>query len=91
MVTTDWREEGLPADIIKGALLLSGMYDLKPVRLSKRALYVKFTDEMEQALSAQRHLDKLAPPLSSPTGHTRRPSFSDRRVSYLVPCRRMAS
>jgi arylformamidase len=63
MVTTDWREEGLPADIIKGALLLSGMYDLKPVRLSKRALYVKFTDEMEQALSAQRHLDKLATPL----------------------------
>ena len=58
MVTTDWHKQGLPADIIKGALLLSGMYDLKPVRLSKRSLYVKFTDEMEQALSAQRHLDR---------------------------------
>ena len=47
-----WREEGLPADFCKGALLISGMYDLEPVRLSKRSAYVKFTDEMEQALSA---------------------------------------
>src|SRR5262245_24016851 len=33
MVTTDWSAHDLPADLIKGALLLSGMYDLKPVRL----------------------------------------------------------
>lgn len=75
MVTTDWRKEGLPADIIKGALLLSGMYDLKPVRLSKRSLYVKFTDEMEQALSAQRHLDKLATPLVLAYGTYETPEF----------------
>ena len=36
-------------------MLISGMYDLEPVRLSKRSAYVKFTDEMEQALSAMRH------------------------------------
>ena len=47
VVTHDWRKEGLPADILKGAVLGSGMYDLKPVRLSKRSKYVKFTDEME--------------------------------------------
>ena len=63
MVTTDWRKENLPADLLKGALLASGMYDLKPVRLSKRSRYVKFTDAMEQALSAQRHLDMLNTPL----------------------------
>jgi arylformamidase len=75
MVTTDWHKEGLPADIIKGALLLSGMYDLKPVRLSKRSLYVKFTDEMEQALSAQRHLNKLATPLVLAYGTYETPEF----------------
>ena len=75
MVTTDWRKEGLPANTIKGALLLSGMYNLKPVRLSKRALYVKFTDEMEQALSAQRHLDKLATPLVLAYGTYETPEF----------------
>jgi arylformamidase len=75
MVTTDWRKEGLPADLIKGALLCSGMYDLTPVRLSKRSLYVKFTDEMEQALSAKRHLDKLATPLVLLYGTYETPEF----------------
>ncbi len=48
VVTHDWAKDGLPPDILKGATLSSGMYDLKPVRLSKRSKYVKFTDEMEQ-------------------------------------------
>jgi arylformamidase len=75
MVTTDWRKEGLPADLIKGALLCSGMYDLRPVRLSKRSLYVKFTDDMEQALSAQRHLDQLTTPLVLLYGTYETPEF----------------
>ena len=60
MVTHDWAKDGLPPDILKGAALSSGMYDLKPVRMSKRSRYVKFTDEMEQEFSAMRHLDRLA-------------------------------
>ena len=75
MVTTDWREEGLPPDLIKGALLCSGMYDLTPVRLSKRSLYVKFTAEMEHALSAKRHLDKLVTPLVLLYGTYETPEF----------------
>ena len=75
MMTTDWREEGLPGDLIKGALLCSGMYDLTPVRLSKRSLYVNFTDEMVQALSAIRHLDKLVTPLVLLYGTYETPEF----------------
>jgi arylformamidase len=75
VVTHDWRKETLPADILKGATLGSGMYDLKPVRLSKRSKYVKFTDEMEEALSAQRHLDKLATPLVLAHGTYETPEF----------------
>ena len=38
-LTTDWpRDFGLPADIIKGGMCISGMYDLTPVRLSARNL-----------------------------------------------------
>lgn len=60
ILTTDWRKDfDLPIDTVKGGLCCSGMFDLKPVRLSARSSYVKFTDEMEQALSSQRHLDKL--------------------------------
>ena len=41
-LTTDWqRNFGLPADIIKGGMCISGMYDLAPVRLSARSAYVK--------------------------------------------------
>ncbi len=68
-------EEGLPVDAIKGAVLLSGMYDLKPVRLSKRSAYVKFTDRMEEELSAQRHLGGLQTPLILACGDCETPEF----------------
>jgi arylformamidase len=76
VLTTDWRKDfDLPADIIKGGLCCSGMFDLKPVRLSARSAYVKFTDEMEQALSSQRHLDKLNTPLIVAHGTLETPEF----------------
>jgi arylformamidase len=74
-VTNDWPKEGLPRDILKGATLSSGMYDLKPVRLSKRSKYVKFTDAMEQELSAIRHLDQLVTPLNISYGTYETPEF----------------
>jgi arylformamidase len=75
VVTNDWRKADLPPDILKGATLSSGMYDLKPVRLSKRSKYVKFTDEMEAALSAQRHIDLLHTPLVLAHGTYETPEF----------------
>jgi arylformamidase len=76
VVTADWRKDfGLPADVVKGGLLCSGMYDLKPVRLSARSNYVKFTDEIEQELSALRHLDRLACPLVVGYGTCETPEF----------------
>ncbi len=75
-LVTDWQKDfGLPPDIIKGGLLISGMYDLQPVRLSKRSEYVKFTDEVEQALSSQRHLDKLHAPITVCYGTQETPEF----------------
>ena len=74
-MTTEWEQQGLPRDIIKGAVLGSGMYDLKPVRLSKRGNYVKFTDDMEQALSAQRHIEKIHVPLVLAIGTLETPEF----------------
>lgn len=60
----DWRGDyGISPDFIKGALLVSGIYDLKGPRLSSRSKYVKFDDATEDALSAQRHLDRLHTPL----------------------------
>ena len=47
------------------------MYDLKPVRLSKRSEYVRFTDEIEHAMSPIRHLDRLVAPLIVCVRHLR--------------------
>jgi arylformamidase len=70
-----WRANNLPPDFCKGALLVGGMYDLEPVRRSARSAYVKFTDEMENALSAMRHLDKLNTPLILTYGTYETPEF----------------
>jgi arylformamidase len=75
MATTDWTAYGVPADVVKGALLCSGMYDLKPVRLSKRSQYVAFTDECEELLSSQRRLDRLGCPLIVAYGTFETPEF----------------
>jgi arylformamidase len=73
---TDWKGDfGLPETIVKGAQCMSGMYDLKAVRLSKRNAYVKFTDDMEQAMSPQRHIDLLRTPLVVTYGGYETPEF----------------
>ncbi len=73
---TDWEKEfDLPRNVLKGAILISGMYDLKAVRLSKRSAYVKFDDETEDKLSTQRHLDKLHTPLIVGHGTLETPEF----------------
>jgi arylformamidase len=75
-LTTDWPGEfGLPADIIKGGLCTSGMYELAPVRLSARANYVKFTDEMVEKLSPIRRTDRLGAPLIVSYGTYETPEF----------------
>ena len=76
VVVTDWAKDyGLPARIIRGATLCSGMYDLTPVRLSKRSKYVSFTDEMVAELSAIEHIDKINMPLLMGYGTCETPEF----------------
>jgi arylformamidase len=75
VVITEWDKLGVPRDVLKGAVLGSGMYDLKPVRMSARSSYVKFTDAMEQALSTIRHLDKVHTPLALTIGLLETPEF----------------
>jgi arylformamidase len=75
VLITEWEKQGLPRTIIKGAVLGSGMYDLKPVRLSKRSGFVKFTDAMEQELSAMRHIDRIHTPVVVAHGSLETPEF----------------
>ena len=49
---------------IKGALLISGMYDLHAPMLSARSHYVKITPEELDAASAMRHLGRIRCPVA---------------------------
>ncbi len=79
----DWQLDfKIPQTFIKGALLSSGMYDLKPVRLSARSAYVKIDDRAEMVLSAQRHLDKIAAPLIIAYGSYESPEFKRHALDF---------
>ena len=85
MLTTDWENEvGLPADIIKGGLCCSGMFDMKPVRLSSRGNYVAFTDEMERDMSPLRHIDRLFAPLVVAYGSYETPEFKRQSIEFAA-------
>ena len=79
-----WRAENLPPDFCKGALLVGGMYDLKPVRLSARSAYIKFTDEMEEALSPQLHIDGITMPLVLAHGTCETPEFQRQSRDFFA-------
>ena len=75
VLITEWEKQGLPRNILKGAVMGSGMYDLAPVRLSKRSSFVKFTDAMVQDLSAMRHIEKVHTPVVIGVGALETPEF----------------
>jgi arylformamidase len=87
-LTTDWpRQFDVPADIVKGGLCTSGMYELAPVRLSARANYVKFTDAMVEELSPIRHLDRLGAPVIVSYGTYETPEFIRQAKEFAAAVR----
>jgi len=59
-----WAEAGVSAAQIRWVLLASGPYDLEPVRLSSRNLYLTLTPEEVGALSVRHHLAQELPPIA---------------------------
>jgi arylformamidase len=88
VLTTDWRRDfGLPAEVVKGGLLCSGMYDLYPVSLSGRSRYVRFTAGVIEALSSQRHLERLAAPVIVAYGTRETPEFQRQSREFAAAVR----
>jgi arylformamidase len=75
LAATDWRSLGLPADVVKGYVLMSGMYDLVPVSLSARGNYVKFDERTLDELSTMRHLERIQAPVTVVYGTLETPEF----------------
>ena len=84
-LTTDWvRDFGLSANIIKGGMCISGMYDLMPVRLSARNTYVEFDDATVATLSPIRHLNRLHAPLIVAYGTCETPEFQRQNREFAA-------
>ena len=74
-IVSDWSRFDFVRNPYRGAVLASGMYDLRPVRLSNRSRYVAFTDEIENGMSAQRHAGAFDVPVVLLHGSHETPEF----------------
>lgn len=82
---TDWAKQyAAPPDILKGGVLQSGMYEMKPVRLSSRGSYIKFDDAMEDAMSPQRHIANLRAPIAVMYGANETPEFQRQNREFAA-------
>lgn len=75
VLATDWASYGLPVDVVKRGLCVSGMFDLHPVSLSSRNEYVSFNEESIGALSPIRHLDRINAEVVVAVGTRESPEF----------------
>jgi arylformamidase len=90
VLVTDWVGEfGLPPDIVKGGLCVSGMYDLRAVRLSARSSYVKFDDRIEHESSPMRHLDRLTAPVVVAYASNDSPEFQPQSREFAAALERI--
>lgn len=57
------RKFGVPEDVLKGAVLVSGVYDLEPVRLSARNAYLRLSRAAARRNSPIHYIPKNGPPI----------------------------
>jgi arylformamidase len=88
LAATDWKPAGLPADVVKGYVLVSGIYDLLPVSLSSRSSYVWFDERTLDELSAMRHLDRVSAPVTVVHGTLETPEFQRQSREFAEALRK---
>jgi arylformamidase len=75
MLATDWRAWGLPADVVKGACAISGLYDLEPIRLCYLNHILALTPESARRNSPVHLAPTGRPPLVLAVGGAEGPEY----------------
>jgi arylformamidase len=83
-LTTDWPALGVPQTVLKSGLCVSGMYDLRAPLLSARSAYVKVSPQEEDALSPERHLDRIRCPIAVVHGEKESPEFKRQATGFAA-------
>jgi arylformamidase len=84
VLVTDWSRYAAPHDILAGAMVCSGMYELDPVALSARRAYVDFDAETIAQLSALRHLERITIPVIVAFGTEESPEFQRQSRAFAA-------
>jgi arylformamidase len=76
LLVTDWAKRfGLPSQVIKSVLLMSGSYDLEPVMLSARSDYIKLSKQEIHDLSARYLISNVPTRVAIAVGGQESPEF----------------
>ena len=84
----DWTRHGLPADLICGATLVSGIYDVEPVLHISVNDLIKLTPDRVNALSPQFHPPLRPVPLVLAAGAEEAPGWVAQTREYAALCER---
>ena len=88
MVVTDWpATHVLPCDLVKGAVLCSGMYDLEPVRLSARNDYLGLDEAAARRNGPIHHIPEGGCPLVVGYGGREQAEFRRQSRSFAAAWR----
>jgi arylformamidase len=84
LLSTPWKQDyGLPADIIKGGLSISGLFDLRPLRYSFLQPMLQLTEEIIRAESPLFNLPQTSPPLVGTVGGDETAEFKRQSADYI--------
>lgn len=84
----DWTRHGLPADLICGATLVSGIYDVEPVLHISVNDLIRLTPDRVDALSPQFHPPRRPVPLVLAAGGEEAPGWVAQTHEYATVCER---
>ena len=83
----DWRADGLPADIIKGATAITGVYDTEPVLHIQANEEIRLTPELARANSAMLHPPLVEAPVIVAVGALESEGWRRMSADYYELCR----
>jgi arylformamidase len=81
-LSTRWSDYDVAANPVTGGILISGMYDLGPLRQTTRAEYVRIDDRVEREFSPLHQIAFLKAPLLLSIGSKESPEFRRQAQEY---------
>jgi arylformamidase len=86
LLATEWRHftVGLPRDLVKGGVAISGLYDLEPIRLSYVNHKLRMDAAEAHALSPIQHVPSRANPLAVAVGGDESTEFHRQQADFAA-------